>query len=85
MSKAKMGRPRLPEGAKGRVYTFWVPRELAEATDYIVERSNKSISAYLRDAVFEAVKRESEKIKLRVLNDPNSVLTAYLEGLNYEN
>lgn len=81
MSKAKMGRPRLPEGAKGRVYTFWVPRELAEAIDYIVERSNKSISAYLRDAVSEAVKRDLEKIKLRMLTDPNSALTAYLESV----
>ena len=78
MKQKRMGRPRLPESEKGRVYTFFAPRDLSDDLEFVLEYTGGTISEFLREAVENATAAELAKYAQQNLN--SSTLRQYTGG-----
>lgn len=76
--KSKMGRPRLPEGEKGRVYTFYAPKDLSDNLESVLENTGGTISEFLREAVENATAAQLEMYARSRLSNP--ILNQYTGG-----
>ena len=76
--RTRPGRPRVPESEKGRVYTFFAPKELSDALENVLEYTGGTISEFLREAVSEKTMRALTDHKGAILK--KSALTEYTGG-----